>query len=224
MRNVERFDEPAVLSRNGRRWTEELLDAIAEAKRTNGKVSPKFWHRYNHADVKIRLKRMFNGLCCYCESRVGDVAHEPIEHRKPKATFPEMTFVWANLHLACPRCNGAKGDKWDQVNEILDAVDDIPISIHLSYEWTRVAVIRYPLTDRGAVTIEHADLNGEHLLRPRQEIFNEAYRTVRAVRIMEREEGDSPRVRVAKNELRRWFSGEHGSLIEFVAKDILSMI
>jgi uncharacterized protein (TIGR02646 family) len=226
MHNVDRLEEPRVLKRNARRWTDALLCAIAEAERTNGQVKSSLWNRYNHKEVRECLKKMFLGLCCYCESRIGDVAHENIEHRKPKSKslFPELTFSWHNLHLACPNCNQAKGDKWDTVNEILDAVNDNPIPDHLTYEFTRTAVLRHAVSNRGAVTIDHADLNRETLLDPRQEVFNDAWKTVSVVRDRERQEGDTPRVRTAKKGLRRLFSGELGSLIEYVAKTVLDTV
>ena len=224
MRNVDRLDEPKVLRRNARRWTEELIRAIAAANRTNGKVRPILRNRYKRREVRERLKMMYSGLCCYCESRVGHVASENIEHRKPQASFPELSFTWNNLHLACPNCNQAKSAKWDTVNEILDAVADNPISGHLGYKVTPLAVLRDPATDRGAVTIEHADLNREDLLQVRQQVLNEAFSTVLLVRKRERNQADSPMVRTAKNELRRRFSHEHGSLIKYVADEVLDAV
>jgi uncharacterized protein (TIGR02646 family) len=224
MRNVDRLDEPEVLRRKARGWTEELLRAIADASRTNRKVPLKLWSRYNNKEVRERLKMMFSGLCCYCESRIGDVANENIEHRKPKALFPDLTFGWANLYLACPRCNQAKADKWDSVNEILDAVTDNPISNHLGYKLTGAGVRHDPVTNRGAVTIDHADLDREDLLQSLQEVFNEAVKTVLLVRDKERYQVDAPMVRIAKKELRQRFSSEHGTLIEFVANRVLNTV
>ena len=61
MRNFDRPDEPPILERNAHRWTRELLDAITEAKRTNGKVRQSLWARYNKTEVKESLKTMFSG-------------------------------------------------------------------------------------------------------------------------------------------------------------------
>lgn len=46
--------------------------------------------------------------CCYC----GDSIGVTVEHIRPKALYPEQTFVWTNLLLACGRCNTIKGDRF----------------------------------------------------------------------------------------------------------------
>ncbi|MCH7871782.1 MAG: HNH endonuclease, partial [Planctomycetes bacterium] len=107
---------------------------------------------------------MYGGLCCYCETEIGVVAFEHIEHRRPKARFPKHCFDWGNLHLACPKCNQAKGDNWNGRSPILDAVRDSPIGTHMTYDWREVlGVIRSAKTKRGCTTIDHADLNRERL-------------------------------------------------------------
>ena len=175
MRNVDRLKKPAVLKRNAPRWTRQLLDAIDKAKRENGKAPPARWDRYKHPEVRERLNKMYSGLCCYCESRIGDVATKNIEHRKPKSCFPELTFSWDNLHLACPNCNTAKSNKWDSTHEILDAVNDRPLPDHMRYEVTSTSVRREPITNRGAVTVEHANLNRDDLLETRLRVFMSAF-------------------------------------------------
>jgi uncharacterized protein (TIGR02646 family) len=42
--------------------------------------------------------------CCYCEDSVG----VQVEHIWPKSLYPEKTFDWLNLLLACGRCNNTK--------------------------------------------------------------------------------------------------------------------
>ena len=44
--------------------------------------------------------------CFYCMDSRGTT----IEHFRPKARFPEMTFVWENLLSLCSGCNVSKGD------------------------------------------------------------------------------------------------------------------
>lgn len=222
MRNVNRTPMPGILQRNANRWTEELLNALIEARKSGRKVSPSRWRRYDHKEVRLALSRMYGGLCCYCESRIADVAYEHIEHRQPKKQFPQFTFSWDNLNLACPQCNGAKGELWDPVNEILDAVRDVPITEHLEYKVTKMAVYLNAATQRGAVTLIHTNLNRESLLQTRQKVFNEAYVTVTEIRRIELQEGNSPRATIAKNFLTELFQGEHGSLIKKVATEILN--
>ena len=224
MRNVDRLEEPAVLKQNAPCWTRQLLDAITRTRRENVEVSPALSNRYKDTEVKEGLNSMYSGLCCYCESHIGDVAFENIEHRKPKSLFPELTFSWDNLHLACPQCNTAKSNKWDSTHEILDAVNDIPISNHLGYQVVSTEVTRKPITNRGAITIEHAKLNRPGLLDTRLRVFFSAYKAIKTIRDKERAEENTPMVRIARRELRRRFSEEHGSVIEFVANDMLNNI
>lgn len=44
--------------------------------------------------------------CCYCEDSVGS----QVEHIRPSSLYPEQTFAWLNLLLACGLCNPIKND------------------------------------------------------------------------------------------------------------------
>jgi hypothetical protein len=171
-----------------------------------GKVPAKFYNRYNRPDVLGTLESMYRGLCCYCESRIGDVAFGHIEHRRPKRRYPGSCFDWDNLHLACPKCNIAKGDKYDPRAEILDAVKDVPISKHMTYrlQW------REPISSRGKTTVEHADLNRPELLEARMRVLLAALRLIEKLNL---EPNDPAAARVRK-ELESYASEEHGSLIQ----------
>lgn len=46
--------------------------------------------------------------CCYC----GDSVGANVDHIRPKFLYPDQTFVWTNLLLACSRCNTVKGDRF----------------------------------------------------------------------------------------------------------------
>ena len=54
------------------------------------------------------LKKMFRGLCVYCEER----SKGEIEHFRPKSLHPELVYCWQNWLFACRNCNNSKGDKW----------------------------------------------------------------------------------------------------------------
>jgi hypothetical protein len=55
-----------------------------------------------------------SGRCMYCEDSLGD----EIEHYRPKALYPELTFAWRNFLLSCGTCNGPafKGDAFGVVS------------------------------------------------------------------------------------------------------------
>lgn len=54
-------------------------------------------------DIQKKLQAMCSGLirCMYCEDSQGHA----IDHFWPKSTYPDRTFVWANLLYACSHCN-----------------------------------------------------------------------------------------------------------------------
>ena len=239
MRNVVRTDRPAILTSKSKEWTSELLNSMkgVDAKKQRLKTGKKrhkipasIWNRYRHNEVKQELQKMYGELCCYCEQRIGHVAFGNIEHRQPKSVFPELTFDWNNLHLACPVCNTAKKDKWNSTHPILDAAVDLDInSKHLSYKVTRLSVERSALSDCGATTINHTSLNRPVLADlehngTRNQVLCSVFHTVTDLRKIEKKSPTSPRLITAKAELRKQFKGEHGSLVEFYAKKILDEI
>lgn len=58
--------------------------------------------------------------CHYCG---GAEAHQ-IEHFRPKAIYPEHTFNWDNMLLACDKCNTSKGERFAicQGSRVLEVV------------------------------------------------------------------------------------------------------
>jgi uncharacterized protein (TIGR02646 family) len=48
-----------------------------------------------------------HGKCAFCEVSLG--SRTEIEHFRSKTGHPLTAFVWRNLFLICPGCNGAKG-------------------------------------------------------------------------------------------------------------------
>ncbi|NII25181.1 TIGR02646 family protein [Pseudoflavitalea sp. X16] len=72
---------------------------------------------YNSDEVKIALKKLFNGKCAYCESPILTVTVGDIEHFRPKAAIVTdkkkmlkpgyywLAADWDNLLLSCNNCN-----------------------------------------------------------------------------------------------------------------------
>ena len=208
MRNVDRPSKPRVLSEHADTWTRELLRELAKAS-PNKKRLKSLQRKYAHPNVKNTLKKMYK-YCCYCESRVNSVAIEHIEHRKPQSKFPEQTFTWENLHLACPTCNKYKSDRWDEGHEILDAETNVPISDFLSYR----RYFRHPETLRGKTTVDHAELNRIELVDAREEL----YPTI--MYIIEEYNNDprAPGSDIAHRKLKELSKGQFGSYVEYLTK------
>ncbi len=213
MRNVTRPAMPASLRNSAARWLKELMSALSSPIEDKVLVKRCF-NRYNEGDVREALEEMYDGLCCYCESRMGIGNFSEIEHRQPKKCFPELTFEWDNLHLACPVCNRAKGKKWDEYRPILDSVVD-PISKHLSYRIGGGGAKRWPETERGKTTIDHASLNRQKLVDARTEI---SYWVRKTIRILNRDPC-SPAAGLVGEELQKKIVGEYGSLVVWLLDD-----
>lgn len=214
MKNVRRLPKPRSLINNANKWTQQLLKERKKKKGKISKVSNDFFDKYKVKDVKRTLERMYNGLCCYCEARVGVVEYGHIEHRKPKRRFPKSTYDWKNMHLSCTFCNIHKGNKYNIRNPILDAVED-SISDHLTYDYERDGVRRWPLTERGEITIDHVDLNREELVLERLKVFID---TVKAIFSITRSP-NTPDARFKKRKLKDKCKGIYGSLIEFLMRE-----
>ena len=212
MRNVKRPPTPTSLKRYAAGWTKDLV-AARRAKKPDPRRLKRLVDRYKSPDVRAALDKMYSGFCCYCEAEIGVVAFEHIEHRKPKTKFPRSCFAWRNLHLGCPKCNHAKGEKWVKRNPILDSVTDVPISQHLGYVLSDVlGVICSAKTTRGQTTIDHPQLNRDRLCEARGRV---AFGVLDLIRKLN-QAPNSPRVSQLKLELRKKTTGPFGSLVAWL--------
>lgn len=70
---------------------------------------------YAHDDVVQRLWDMQCRKCCYCEQPIPNMGQgQHVEHFRPKSLpeFDDLRNKWRNLLLACPTCNGQKGEQF----------------------------------------------------------------------------------------------------------------
>ena len=163
MIKITRSAKPAVLIDKEADWIVALH--TASTKREKERAS----NKYRHPQVQEALKVMFHGKCGYCESRIEHMSDPHIEHYRPKSRFPELTFDWNNLLLACGKCNSIqyKGDKFPEanvwgpiVNPCIDNPDD-----HFSFVYdvqARLANV-VATTGRGKTTEELIGLNRSDL-------------------------------------------------------------
>jgi len=97
--------------------------------------------------------------CMYCnDSRGTDV-----EHFWPKATYPEKTFNWQNMLLACTGCNRKKGDRFPldsqgrallidpSLDDPWELLDFIPETGELTARWRTDIDAFHP---RGEATVD----------------------------------------------------------------------
>ena len=156
--------EPFTLKNNSATWTTELLSF----KQKGLNIPDSLKNNYNQMDIKDALRVETNGHCMYCESPINHVSPEHIEHIKPKALdkFPELTFTWTNLGLACPVCNINKGDNYDPAMAFINPYAEEPkdfISVFGALLYHKAA------SERGEYTVGQLQLNRASLLERRKE-------------------------------------------------------
>lgn len=124
MIKLNKGTEPKILSDNKATWTSQLLAHIA----ADEKVPKSLENNYNKKEVKEALRLESNNKCMYCESKITHITFEHIEHIKPKAKhkFPELTFEFSNLGLACPTCNMNKSSTYDPAQPFINPYTDTP--------------------------------------------------------------------------------------------------
>lgn len=173
MVNLIKGAEPEILRRNKSAWTRLVLEHIAKGVRIPKSLSSS----YNQTEVKEALKAESHNKCMYCESNVSHVAHEHIEHIKPKAQekFPELTFEWNNLGLACPVCNMNKGADYDHGTPFINPYIDDPLENFIPMG---SFIYNKPNTPRAELTSRTLKLNRPELIEKRKERIESIIRLV----------------------------------------------
>jgi 5-methylcytosine-specific restriction endonuclease McrA len=172
MIHLTKKPEPQVITTNKANWTTLLLGFIAR----NEKVPSTLSNAYNVKEIKDSLRLESHSKCMYCESKVGHITYEHIEHIKPKAKtkFPQLSYEYDNLGLSCPKCNMNKSDTYDLNNAFINPYIDEPTTHFNSigaFIWAKSGDNRAKLTE-----IE-IDLNRPELL----EIRGERLKTIRGL-------------------------------------------
>lgn len=161
MIKLTKIEEPGILKIYKAQWCKELIDYVKR-----GVIIPvTVKNRYNQEEVKERLKKETNDKCMYCESYISAVSPEHIEHYKPKSLYPELTFEWSNLGLACPCCNIKKRDKFDEQCSYINPYIDNP-SEHFAFLGTMIC--HNPNDKRAIITELDIELNRPELMEARK--------------------------------------------------------
>jgi uncharacterized protein (TIGR02646 family) len=162
MIKITKIAKPNILQENDESWRDELLGKISRGET----ISDSLKTRYNNPETKRALKQETNSKCMYCESKVSHVAHEHIEHIKPKSTYPQFTFDWNNLGLACPICNMNKGDDYNESLPFINPYSDNP-SEH--FRFLGIMLHRDAGNRRAELTERTIRLNRPELIEQRKE-------------------------------------------------------
>ena len=162
--------QPQVLVEKGEEWTAEYIQWCKSLSETEPR-------RYAHPEIRSELELETNSKCAYCEARISHVAYAHIEHKLPKRKHPRLVCDWANLTIACPRCNTNKGEYDAPECPLLDPyIDDVEQAV--------VFFGPMALTRGGAraqATITRLDLNRMHLLYARYEAIERLDRLLNLV-------------------------------------------
>lgn len=127
------------------------------------------------------LTKIQDGLCVYCESKLGQEYH--VEHFRCRAKFPQIDLDWNNLFLSCQNkqhCgiykDGAKKNKEYDINLILkpDLEEDNP-NKYFTYINNGDITCKSDLTEQQKIkaekTIAVLNLNDKSLAGLRRKVF-----------------------------------------------------
>jgi len=88
---------PTIFRGPDRRDTERaLLGLRAAGKGPNSDV-------WKQAKPQLRIES--GGKCAYCEGKAAHVAHNDVEHFRPKADYWWLAYCWDNYTYSCQLCN-----------------------------------------------------------------------------------------------------------------------
>lgn len=80
-------------------------------------------NRYDGNDVYLELCKIFFDKCYICETKEPHDVN--VEHFHPHKGDEGKKFDWANLYLACSRCNNIKLAEFDDILDCCDSATDV---------------------------------------------------------------------------------------------------
>ncbi|GAB3999408.1 hypothetical protein GCM10028807_49540 [Spirosoma daeguense] len=109
-------DVPAILTKEGRGgMATNALIQRAEAGTPTFEFDSSI---YGHKSVKVLLRQLQHGKCCFCEDHIAHVEHGDVEHFRPKGGFQKdelqslqtpgyywLAYDFYNLFYCCQICN-----------------------------------------------------------------------------------------------------------------------
>lgn len=146
----------------------------------SGEKEDSFLTKYRDPRVKAAILRETLEKCAYCESKYLPVDWGDVEHILPKAGHPERLLDYANLTLACGKCNGGKSDvEYNDGAPLLHPYDDEPDRYFYAAGPMVMPQMKDDPADLGYVrakrTIIHANINRKGLLERRAEYISDKY-------------------------------------------------
>jgi uncharacterized protein (TIGR02646 family) len=175
MRKQQRPQVPVYLQLKGDRWARGWDRRLGQSKVAGRSV--KFsWPKFQKQSVRLllveSLRLMNNGRCSFCDyGPLAPCSNEPIEHFKPKSSFPLSAFAWDNLYLCCEKCQNCKNEEFHS----LLLQPDQPSYVFVDYfffDFTNGAMIPSPFAnpaqiESAEITIKMYGLNRPERCRER---------------------------------------------------------
>ena len=104
------------------------------------------------------LRSMTVDHCAYCDAWPAEELAESIDHFRPKSKFRELAFTWSNLFPACPACQKAKSDDWDE-RALCPTEHDYSFDRYFEFRVDTGAIV--PRADASKVDQERAEFSIE---------------------------------------------------------------
>ena len=155
---------PDFLQKNWRKWTKQYISS----KNKNPKVVFS-WYQFQNKPVNQHLKQPLKDLtknhCSFCDGfPMGKMSRNTIEHFRPKSKYPELSYCWTNLFIACDICQ-EKNDNFDKLLLKPDALD-YEFSKYFIFDFLNGEIKPNPKTskiaqERAKITIDIYGLNND---------------------------------------------------------------
>jgi uncharacterized protein (TIGR02646 family) len=158
MRKFNRTAEPAICVKYSTKWNLQWV----ESRKTNPKTAFNWYSaegKTAREHMLPTLREQSQGHCNFCDaSPLEGVSDEPIEHFRPKSSFPDHAYTWSNLYYCCNACQKAKREQWDEKLLHADA-DDFSFSRYFEFDFTTGEIRPNPLSqqaeqERAAMTVK----------------------------------------------------------------------
>ena len=179
---------------------------------------------YRHRSVKILLRKLQHGKCCFCEDRIDHIEHGDVEHFRPKGGFQTdeqqslqtpgyywLAYDFSNLFYCCQICNQVYKKNYfplsDETKRVRSHTENFQqedsLLIHPEFDnpekhLTFVGEVIKPLngSQKGAETIKRAGLDRPELEDDRF-VYLKTLRVLEAVAI-----GDGPQASIARQHFK----------------------
>lgn len=107
--------------------TSQLADALARFDRLiERRPGDAFYQSREWLELRYRVLKKSAGCCQCCGARGAADNPLQVDHIKPRARFPELALVEANLQVLCRDCNLGKG-AWDATDWRPDMAHELTI-------------------------------------------------------------------------------------------------